>query len=89
MNLTIVMPARNEASSLDKLLPEVLRHQPEAEIIVVNDGSTDSTVDICHKHGVSVVTHPYSMGNGASINTVMSPFEARAPVFMAAPFPML
>ncbi len=69
MNLTIVIPAKNEAVPLDNLLPEILRQQPEAEIIVVNDGSTDSTADICQKHGIQVITHPYSMGNGAAIKS--------------------
>jgi glycosyltransferase involved in cell wall biosynthesis len=84
MNLTIVMPARNEAASLDNLLPEILRHQPTAEILVVNDGSTDSTADICQKHGISVITHPYSMGNGAAIKSGARAARGDIIVFMDA-----
>lgn len=84
MNLTIVMPARNEAASLDSLLPEIIRHQPAAEILVVNDGSTDDTADVCKKHGVKVITHPYSMGNGAAIKSGARASRGDITVFMDA-----
>jgi glycosyltransferase involved in cell wall biosynthesis len=67
--VSIILPAKNEAVNLQKLLPELRQTLPNAEIIVVNDGSTDDTVSICEKNGVKVVTHQYSKGNGASIKT--------------------
>lgn len=42
---------------------------PVAEVLVVDDGSVDSTVELCRRLGVLVVSHPYSQGNGASIKT--------------------
>jgi glycosyltransferase involved in cell wall biosynthesis len=66
---SIVIPAKNEAENLSGLLPELKKLHPSAEIIVVNDGSNDNTVDICSQHGVNVITHQYSKGNGASIKT--------------------
>ena len=68
-DLSIIMPAKNEAVNLQKLLPTVQSLFPAAEIIVVNDGSTDGTVTLCQSLGVKVVTHQYSKGNGASIKT--------------------
>jgi glycosyltransferase involved in cell wall biosynthesis len=67
--LSIVMPAKNEAVNLQKLLPALLAALPQAEIIVVSDGSSDDTVALCGKLGVKVVSHLYSKGNGASIKT--------------------
>lgn len=66
-HVSIIMPAKNEASSLDILLPQLGALPFEAEIIVVDDGSTDATRDICLKHGVKVISNPYGMGNGAAI----------------------
>lgn len=67
MRLSIVLPSRNEAPSLDVLLPRLMGLYPEAEIIVVSDGSTDATESIAHKCGVKLVRNAYSMGNGAAI----------------------
>ena len=45
------------------------RDYPQAEVIVVNDGSTDDTETLCREQAVAVVSHPYNMGNGAAIKT--------------------
>lgn len=66
-SLSIILPAKNEARSLVVLLPELKRLQPDAEIIVVNDGSVDDTVAVCEQNAVKCVTHAYSLGNGAAI----------------------
>ena len=67
--LSIVMPCLNEAENIDNLLPKIKEHQPDAEILVVDDGSTDRSLEICNEHGVKVVSHPASLGNGAAIKT--------------------
>ncbi len=65
--LSIILPAKNEAAALAELLPKLRAAQPDAEIIVSDDGSTDHTADLCSEHGVRRVASPYSMGNGAAI----------------------
>lgn len=67
--LTIILPARNEAGALKTLLPALRERFPEAEIIVVDDGSTDDTAAISAGNGAVVVRHPYGMGNGAAIKS--------------------
>ena len=80
--LSIVMPAKNEAINLQKLLPLLQATVPGAELIVVNDGSTDATVALCESLGVTVVTHQYSKGNGASIKSGVRHASRDTVVFM-------
>lgn len=67
--LTVVIPARNEATGLSQLLPGLRLILPNAEVIVVNDGSTDDTLAVCAECQVRVISHPYPKGNGAAIKT--------------------
>ena len=83
-NLSIVIPARNEAESLEKLLPLLKQKYPGSQIIVVNDGSTDNTAGICEQYGVVLFSHPYSMGNGASIKSGARTASGEVIVFMDA-----
>lgn len=69
MSISIVIPARNEGESLCSLLPAIKQLHKNAEIIVVDDGSTDDTVSICETNGTRVISHPYNKGNGAAIKT--------------------
>jgi glycosyltransferase involved in cell wall biosynthesis len=82
--VSVVIPAKNEARSLDLLLPKVRRQLPEAEIIVVNDGSSDNTLDVCRAHGVGVISHPYSIGNGTAVKTGARAATGSIIVFMDA-----
>ena len=83
-SISIVLPAKNEAANLRLLLPNLRALQPDAEIIVVNDGSTDDTLQTCHELGVQCVSHPYSMGNGAAIKTGARQATRDVIVFMDA-----
>ncbi len=66
---SIIIPSKNEANSLLQLLPKLVALYPFVEIIVVDDGSIDLTIDICNQNRIKVVSHPYSQGNGAAIKT--------------------
>ena len=84
LNYSIILPAKNEAASLKTLLPKLKKTHPNAEIIVVNDGSTDDTLFICEENKVNVVTHPYGIGNGAAIKSGARVATGNILVFMDA-----
>ena len=68
-NISFVLPSRNEAVTLAALLAELGAMYPQAEILVIDDGSTDNTREICLEARVNVLSHPYPKGNGAAIKT--------------------
>lgn len=82
--LSIILPAKNEAESLTQLLPALCARFPDAEIIVVNDASTDATPEVARAHGVRVLTQPYGKGNGAAIKTGARAANGEILVFMDA-----
>ena len=67
MKLSIIIPAKNEAEGLGIILPDLTRLYPDAEILVVNDGSTDDTNSVCNVFNITQVKIPIPMGNGAAI----------------------
>ncbi len=82
--ISIILPAKNESASLVNLLPELKRQTPDAEIIVVDDGSSDETIAVCATNQIKVISHPYSMGNGAAIKTGARAARGETLIFMDA-----
>lgn len=82
--LSVILPAKNESAALGDLLKELKQCVPDAEIIVINDGSADDTIEICQRHAVKVVSHPYSVGNGAAVKTGARVAQGSTLLFMDA-----
>ena len=83
-SLSIILPCKNEAQGLQKILPTLKTLYPDAEIIIVDDGSTDDSATIATDIGVNVIRHPYSKGNGAAIKTGARAANGDILVFMDA-----
>lgn len=84
MNISIVLPAKNEALAIGATVAGIRQYYPDAEVIVVNDGSTDSTAEVAVAAGARVVHHPYSKGNGAAIKSGARAAQGETLVFMDA-----
>ena len=82
--ISVILPCRNEALALGGLLPCLRQVLPDAEILVVDDASTDDVAAICAAHGVRCLRHPYQQGNGAAIKTGARVAQGEILVFMDA-----
>ncbi len=69
VTLSIVIPAYNEAAGIRRVLTKICADYADAEILVVDDGSTDGTGDQLEGLPVRVLRHPINLGNGASVKT--------------------
>lgn len=74
--ISIVLPAKNEAQGLRRALPGLIAALLEAEVIVVDDGSTDETAQVAASLGAKVLTSPYSMGMAPRSSVVRAPPKA-------------
>jgi glycosyltransferase involved in cell wall biosynthesis len=81
--LSIIIPVFNEAEKLRELLDNIRALRlTSSEIIVVDDGSTDSSADVALVGGANVLRHPYNIGNGAAIKSGIRAARGRLLVFM-------
>lgn len=90
MYLSIILPAKNEVAVIGAIV-EKIRIQlvqqglsNDAEVLVVDDGSTDDTAAMAQAPGVRVVCHSYSKGNGAAVKTGARVAQGKILVFMDA-----
>ncbi len=84
IQLSIILPAKDESEGLASLLPRLRAQYPAAEIVVVDDGSRDATAETARQAGARVVSHPYSLGNGAAVKSGARAARGQALVFMDA-----
>lgn len=71
--ISIIIPAYNEGQVIGTFLQRLGQLVDEngwnAEILVVDDGSTDNTAGVAQQHGARVIQHPYNIGYGAAVKT--------------------
>jgi glycosyltransferase involved in cell wall biosynthesis len=71
----VVIPAYNEATHIGEVIDRIRQAVPGAAIVVVDDGSSDDTVQATEASGTRVLAHPYNKGNGAAVKTALRSLE--------------
>ena len=67
--ILVIIPAYNEQASIARVIERVKESIPEADIVVINDGSHDSTSLVAYESGAKVISLPYNLGIGAAVQT--------------------
>jgi glycosyltransferase involved in cell wall biosynthesis len=84
MRVSIIIPCYNESQSVGGVIRKVRTLLPDAEIIAVDDGSSDNTTETALRAGATVYRHPYNIGNGAAIKTGIRKARGDVLVFLDA-----
>ena len=80
--ISIVIPAYNEAENIGDVVGKIRSLHPDAEIIVIDDGSQDRTAERAVQAGAMVYRHPYNIGNGAAVKSGIRVARGDILVFM-------
>jgi glycosyltransferase involved in cell wall biosynthesis len=67
MKILIIVPAYNEEESLPGVIDDLRKQIPSADVVIVNDGSRDSTARIAQDLGVKVLDLPFNLGIGGAV----------------------
>ncbi|MDS0243992.1 glycosyltransferase family 2 protein [Microbacterium kitamiense] len=65
----IVVPAWNEERNVGHTVSEILAARPEYDVVVIDDGSTDSTAAVARSAGAAVIQLPFNLGVGGAMRT--------------------
>lgn len=69
MKKLVIIPAYNECGSILKAVRDIREHAPGFDYVVINDCSTDETLDICRKYGLNHVNLSVNLGIGGAVQT--------------------
>ena len=69
MKILLIIPAYNEENCITKVIDELVERYPQYDYIIVNDGSTDHTSEICHKSGYEIIDLPINLGLAGAFQT--------------------
>jgi len=67
--ILVIIPALNEQGAIRSVVEETKRAAPNAEVLVINDGSTDNTRAEAEVAGALVIEHPFNLGIGGAVQT--------------------
>ena len=65
----VLVPAFNEAGSIKRVVTNITRTNPDVDVVVINDGSSDDTAQLAKEAGATVLSLPVNLGYGAALQT--------------------
>lgn len=71
MKVLIIVPAYNEAKSLERVMDHLLQVCPQHDYVIINDGSTDDTEALCIRKGYHHISLPVNLGLTGAVRTGM------------------
>lgn len=69
MKKLIIIPAFNESENIEKTVRKIEKSSPEFDYVIINDCSTDNTLEICKKNHFNVIDLPQNLGIGGAVQT--------------------
>ena len=62
MKVLIIIPAYNEEENIVRVVDDLIHNYPQYDYVVINDGSSDNTAQICREHGYHLIDLPINLG---------------------------
>ncbi len=69
MKKLVIIPAYNEEGNLENTIKDICENAPDFDYVVINDCSTDDTLDLCRRKGYSYLNLPINLGIGGAVQT--------------------
>lgn len=69
MKKLIIIPAYNEGANIENTVKDIVNNAPDFDYVIINDCSTDNTLEICERNGFNVVNLPLNLGIGGAVQT--------------------
>ena len=69
MKKLVIIPAFNEEGNLEKTITDIKDNAPDFDYVIINDCSTDKTLEMCRRHGFSYLNLPVNLGIGGAVQT--------------------
>lgn len=69
MKKLVIIPAFNEEGNLEKTIKDIKDNAPDFDYVIINDCSTDKTLEMCRRHGFSYLNLPVNLGIGGAVQT--------------------
>jgi glycosyltransferase involved in cell wall biosynthesis len=64
-----IVPAYNEEACVGRVVSAIHEHTPDFDVLVIDDGSTDSTSRCAERAGATVLRHPFNLGIGGAVQS--------------------